>query len=513
MATEYAAGAATPGVESGRRLTVWVAAAAVLGALLVLVATSRHGVGLSPDSVNYVATARSLTARRGYASYDGRPYVAWPPLFPAVLAFGAVLGLDPVHGARLLNALVLGAIVLACGRLFIRTLRSRTLAVIGAFAMLGGPLSGVCSMAWSEPLFVLLTVLCLMAVAAFLEHQKPVALIIAATLGALCCLQRYAGAAMVMAGCTALAAFPPRTPQWRRLGRAALFGAVAVLPVGLWMLRNYAATGTPAGGRSPSELSVWRNLARTVDVTTSWLTARDVPSGIRIAVVAIVAATVLGMSIRSRQRVSPAPRTRYFSVVTLGLFAIVFTAFQVMVSSLMALDRIGDRLLIPLYVPAVFFALLAADEALAALASALGRPRTARAIVLAAVAPWLLSLASATRASTLNRFLHGAGGYATDEWVQSPTIGYVRAHRLGQGVYSNAPDALYILAGLEARWACKDDEALSDFRLRVASDREAYLVWFKRTRRRYVVRPEMVDTMLPLEELAVLSDGTVYQMR
>ncbi len=93
--------------------------AALLAVAIVLIATSTYGSGISRDSVGYIAAARSIAAGEGVLSYNGKPLVIQPPLFPAVLAAAsAISGADAVPAARILNALLFGLIVYLSGRLF-----------------------------------------------------------------------------------------------------------------------------------------------------------------------------------------------------------------------------------------------------------------------------------------------------------------------------------------------------------------------------------------------------------
>ena len=65
----------------------WVVALAVLAGVATWVAT-RHGPGLSPDSVTYLSAARNLAAGRGYVDLTGQANTTFAPGYPAVLAAG-----------------------------------------------------------------------------------------------------------------------------------------------------------------------------------------------------------------------------------------------------------------------------------------------------------------------------------------------------------------------------------------------------------------------------------------
>ncbi|MDQ1331246.1 MAG: hypothetical protein QG578_1514 [Thermodesulfobacteriota bacterium] len=57
----------------------------VAGALVVFFGTSQFGIGISPDSVNYISCARELIRGNGFLSYEGTPFTLWPPLYPVLL--------------------------------------------------------------------------------------------------------------------------------------------------------------------------------------------------------------------------------------------------------------------------------------------------------------------------------------------------------------------------------------------------------------------------------------------
>ena len=83
---------------------------ALLGALLILQATP-EGLGLSDDSIAYVAGARSLLAGEGYREAwlaTNGPVTHFPPMFSGTLALVGLLGVDPLNVARYINALLFG---------------------------------------------------------------------------------------------------------------------------------------------------------------------------------------------------------------------------------------------------------------------------------------------------------------------------------------------------------------------------------------------------------------------
>src|SRR4051794_31323875 len=91
--------------DQGLWWAVITAAAAVAGVVLIFLATSRNGPGISPDSVNYIGAARDflsdgdmLNMRYGSSAFGN--FTLWPPLFPVAIALFSVGPGDFVDAAR-----------------------------------------------------------------------------------------------------------------------------------------------------------------------------------------------------------------------------------------------------------------------------------------------------------------------------------------------------------------------------------------------------------------------------
>src|SRR6185436_7301101 len=83
---------------------------AFIGMVLVIRATPQ-GLGLSDDSIAYIAGARSMAAGDGYREAwlaSDQPVTHFPPAFSSVLAFFGLFGIDPLRAVRWVNALLFG---------------------------------------------------------------------------------------------------------------------------------------------------------------------------------------------------------------------------------------------------------------------------------------------------------------------------------------------------------------------------------------------------------------------
>src|SRR5918992_1443542 len=84
-----------------------VVGVAALGFLGILFCTPA-GIGIYPDSVVYVGVARNLLQGQGVTYFDENGHMApvthYAPLYPLVIAGLGLTGIDPLEGARWVNA-------------------------------------------------------------------------------------------------------------------------------------------------------------------------------------------------------------------------------------------------------------------------------------------------------------------------------------------------------------------------------------------------------------------------
>jgi hypothetical protein len=150
------------------------AAAAASACVLVSAVTAHHGLSLSPDSAVYLSSAEHLLRGDGLTSYSGHKFAVFPPGFPAMTAaIGRALSVDVATAARILNVLCIAAIVAAACVLLRRHVESRRLQVAAAamFAA-AAPLVDVATHAWSEPLFIALALLGILAIEELVERRR-----------------------------------------------------------------------------------------------------------------------------------------------------------------------------------------------------------------------------------------------------------------------------------------------------------------------------------------------------
>jgi 4-amino-4-deoxy-L-arabinose transferase-like glycosyltransferase len=327
-----------------------------IGFLLSYMASWR-GIALSPDSVSYISAAKSLLAGDGFMHYDGEPFVLWPPLYPMLLAGLSALGLAVLDAARLLNALVFAGIIFLSGLWLRRTLESRPQVVAGlALILLSPALRDVGSYAWSEPLFIILSLLALYCLGRYTRLGTPRMLLAAALFTAGAILTRYIGVTLAATGVLLLLARRPSSPV-RGLRDATVYGVISGLPFLLWIDRNYAVSSTLMGPRAPSEESMPLHGYRTLRTFVQWLTTVDRAPVWLVVGVSAVAVLTVGVGVRALFRrwgqMATERREPVVASIPFLLFAVVYSIFLLFSATSTAFDHIDTRLLSPVYVPLV----------------------------------------------------------------------------------------------------------------------------------------------------------------
>ena len=505
---------------------LWLALPAVLAAALVLIAT-RDGIGVSIDSVIYLSVAREISAGHGAVVPWGAPEptplgTQLGPLLPASLAVVSRLGPDPVVAARWLNALLYGATVLLIGVYMRRATGSVWPAAwVATLIATSRLLLNIHAMAWSEPMFLLFTMAALFLLASYISTSRVLVLAAACAATALALLTRWAGAALAVAAFSAL--MLGRTKLRYRAIAAAGIAVLLCMPMysggPAWI--KYICQCFQIGPElsqpdSRERAYLVNNVRSGLGVIVDWIRPWPLPN-FSISVPALaalagcVAAILLGLAIRARLSQSFGKRgdsaaLRANLCWVLGLFLAVYPAFLVGIMVFFGKNKLAfdSRILSPLLIPGLLLAFLGAYSLWLRLERRYGITMPA---VICCCAVLVIRIPRAVDRSIALAHTSGAGaeGYQDAKWRASPTIDVVRSLPVDVPLYSNAPDALYMLAQrracwLPSRWSLasreEDREAgyasLSD--LRAAIRKGAMIVYFDRLAWR--------NSMPSLEELA-----------
>jgi hypothetical protein len=416
--------------------------------------TTPWGTGTGWDQAMYIGAARNLLAGKGLTiawSMDmGKPLTHFPPLFPSVLALLGMTGWDPWEAARYMNAVLRGVDLALVALMAFWASGSRWSAMIAAFLMFTSVhMEFVHGSAWSDPLFLVLVLASLALAVRYLAQGQRIVLVGAAAAVACAILTRYAGLILVPTIALALV-------WWRRPRDLLLFVVVACLPMCLWVVHNVVAGGALVGDRGIAwhPLSS-QQLGQALFTATDWVLptvigTRLVSAEGRVylggAAVFLLLACALGWWawkhrhwLTTREILSEGDTLErvllMFGVIYLGGVVISMAFFDDLV-------QLDTRILAPVYVCAVILVSAAAPRAI----ERAWQVVWLRAPLSLAVAG--IAIAFTLRFATLAASAHSLGViYSNTDWLGSATLARVRALPADAMIFSNAPDAVYMLAG------------------------------------------------------------------
>jgi len=464
-------------------------APAAIGAVALIAATGK-GLYVSPDAVFYVGTARNLLDGHGFTPPPGLPPLQhFPPLFTVLLAAIGRLGMEPLTAARVVNVVAYVGVVLLVG-LVVRAQTGSVGAglVASVLAACAVDLLTYSASALTEPLFVLLAVAALVALAAHLDRPSMPLLVGAAGLVAAACLTRYVGIALVVAGVIGL--------LWRRRwADGGLFAAIVVVPLAAWFLWS----GSRGSDRSLSwHLFGADYLGQAARPLSRWLVPWPRPPiGLLLALVLVVvlwrAGTYLSSSLNR----------------LLGLFAVTYLAVLLANRALTDVTgRLDARFLVPLHVVAILVVVPALHA----------RKLPVPALALVAV----LVLAQFVDAAVWTAGGLTDGGVARRGYNAAALRDPVVLDDPGGPLHSNAPDAVFFLTGrtsgpIPARKDYLTGTPNPHYAEELAALRSTggYVLWFEAITFRRSFQPSEADLErdLPLEVVSRDAVGTLYRIR
>lgn len=543
----------------------WLAALiAATGAAHLWLRASTWGLALNNDGVMYLAAAEGLAAGTGLVDLEGDPLTGYAPFFPMLLALLSLFGIETLTAGRIVNIAAFGLIILASGLYLGRRLESRLLALGAAVVIMTSlSLSHWFSSFLSEPLFILLTLLALIALDAFLRQSRQTAsggtafLALSILCVGIAAITRWAGVALIFAAPLIIAA---RCKPWRAgLKLAALYGLFASVPLAIALGRNWAVSATLTGPRPlASGQLLSDSLQQTAHELGRWLMPiaagpdpLPLPAGwpalgTEWSLYALAAGGVLAglgaalvWSRRSGGQAAASPARD--SSFVFGMFTLVYIATLIIVVPLTVEERIGSRYLAPCVAPVLFLGAFLLDALLRGARReqglAAGARRVAAALILAGclvnvgfnVKRNVALTAVALDTGHFDKTYPGMrwATYNTAHWAQLEIIRYLKAQPLTGLVYANNRALLYYPGGARApiirvrypaeqvhdcqaylRWA------VAQARREARSPEAAWIVWINRQaqRKNWCNIPE--EQLPPqLEAVARFASGAVFRLQ
>ena len=519
----------------------------LLGAGLVLARQISYGVGLDWDPVYYISVARNLAGGDGFTGFNGDIYLLHPPLYPLLLAAAGLLVIDPYTVAGPVNAAIFGLTIYVAGRYLRQRLQSALLVVWACLALAFSiPLAWTASQAYSEPLFILLTVLTLIQTDRFLAQGKSSALIWVGIFTALALLTRYMGI-VLPALVVVLLIFRRGATVPEQLKNICLYLPIAAAPLALWMLRNSLATGSVTGDRNYISPTLPEILEGVFAVLHHWIflnptspAAGFIPPAVWGGLLVILGVAVGYTLIRELRKGENGVSWRPFYIF--GGFALAYLALYavaVLSGTTVTSSGVQARHLRPLWPVLLLVGLFVLDRFLGYVGelrrnAAAASPKKSGAggpawrilltiiplIAIAVISAWLAH--SAALSWQVIRLTNtdlpnapGSGNFSNPRWVNSEVLGYMRERAITGPVLTNlqAPAYFYTEGRLKPYYSLGGEPG--DLHSQVATaPAGSYVAWlFDRPHnRRYSYQAADLRALPGLEPIAEMSDGVLFRV-
>lgn len=421
---------------------------AALGVFLILYATPQ-GLGLSDDSIAYIAGARSMLSGEGYREAwlaSNGPVTHFPPAFPSVLAFIGLSGLDPVRGARFINALLFGANTFLLGWIGWRMTRSQVAGILLALLfVLNASLLRVHAVAMSEPLYLFFSLVAFLLFEYYIDRKQIRWLVLTGCAAGLAYLTRYAGLALFA---TFLLAVIILRETWLVRLKRSLVYTVSFLPwAAAWAIRNKLvadnATNRTLVYHPLSAENVRTgiyNFSEFLIPLETWRRSLVNTSNLFLILVSAIFLIILIWVIYKGLNRFLRPETQMPEVLSFTSGLYVFAYFASILSSMMLFDastkfklRINSPIYVSLLILMVWLGFWLWGK----------RNVWLRGLVIGFAG--CLVLLSINESFGVIRQLHKGGqGYASFQWYDSQAMDFISELPEGTRIYTNQPGPVYL---------------------------------------------------------------------
>ncbi len=317
---------------------------AVVAFMLIMMCLPHTGAIYTHDSQSYEYAASTLlkTGEMKYFGYD-TPIIQWPPFYILVSAAIKAIGVDFAQGAAWVNALAFAYLIYACCVYLFDTLNIKWLAIPALILMTASvPLIFISGYAWSEMLFILLSVLSIIFMLQYVKRERLSWLVATLVSSCLCWLTRYIG--IVVIAVSAIILFASQKTFWERIRKTFIYLVFSCFPMALWVIRNYTLSGTLTGGRSPGTYTLRDSLSFSLETFAGWLSFSN-PLIAWISAALFVFLIMLAFSMKKNsKKINNTPDFMAF------VLCIVIYAVLIIVSATKtSMDPLDDRLWAPVF--------------------------------------------------------------------------------------------------------------------------------------------------------------------
>jgi len=485
-------------------------AAGAIGFVIIYFFTRHSGIGVSPDAVSYLSTSRNISTGQGFIEFTRLPLVDFPVFYPIFLTtIHFITGLDPLQFAPVMNGLLFALLLYISGAMMNRFSTSSIWykwIMLSCFVM-SPCLLEVYPMLWSETLFLIFVLIYIITLTQYFQSHELKALLFASFIAALACITRYAGVSLIGTG-GLLIIFDFHLRPEKKFKHLMVFSLVSSSLLVINLIRNRLTAGFLTGQRQNGVTPLLDNISYYGSVICEWLPFEkgnyNFSLAIGVLTLALFIILVIAFVLLGRYKHS------YESVAT--SFGFVYSLFIIVSATVSRYQQLNSRLLCPLFIPFVWTI------------SGWFAPFIKKLIPSRRIWVILIGVCCAI-GFQYNQWLAdaetwdgvkdaGLPGYTENPFPQSQIVGFLIKNipmlKTGNGIYSNAADAVYLFTGLPSNFL--PQKAFPSQIDKFYAEGAHWLVWFND-----VDNPDEVGLkeILQHKKATVVSqfpDGTVYRI-
>ena len=220
----------------------------IIAAILVLVATRIH-IGVSPDSTFYISAAQSIVENGEIRSiYEGSKWAYlshYPPGYPIILSGLNYFTNDLYEAARFCNALSILVLLFSVGLIVRFHVQVKYALLLQLILLANFEIFKLYEMAWTEPSYLVFSLIGLYTLYLFVRTKKLVWLLISGTIIAIAVSVRYVGVTLIFSSAIYLWFALSNETHLRRIKLISIHGLISASSIVLWTVRNYILINNP----------------------------------------------------------------------------------------------------------------------------------------------------------------------------------------------------------------------------------------------------------------------------
>jgi hypothetical protein len=482
-----------------------------LASILLFLINTRYGIGIYPDSLRYMGISE-------------RPYDA--PLYAWLLMGVSATGVDLPVGAKAIGLIFVCANTILIWHLLVRASGKYIYAAAGTALITFAPqFVTLHSLAMSEPPFLFFLLVTVLALLRYLETDDRLWLKASAVTLGLATLVRFTAPPLGAAIAVCLLLNPRHTLS-RRVVDTFVFAVVSAAIFLCWAVMSEVIAERSIG----RALWFYGNMAasewlKSLGAMTAWLLPDEVPFAARVVLLSAFAAAAAYLTfLQARETLRHAGQAKLIDTLLptlFGLFFFFYLGFMVLSTSVEANLSLSGRYAFPVYVTTVLMITIV----LAHVGDAKGIVKLLHyGLVCFAV---LVFGSHVVRTAVRSSEAYRSGvGYASREWVNSPTMRALRQLPADASIFSNGADAVaYVLRReshslperIQLRTGHDNPANPYERQLQTLRDRltkeHAYVAIFDAIDWRfYLVSEAELKQRLSLVTVTTQADGRIYAM-